>query len=64
MVCHADLAGRGDPDVPSPVSRWLEVADSLHVYRRTAPWILTGRHLIAAGLEPGPSFGPRGRSPG
>lgn len=57
MVCHADHAGRGDPDVPDPVARWAETARSLGARKEPPSGILNGQHLIGAGLEPGPAFG-------
>jgi tRNA nucleotidyltransferase (CCA-adding enzyme) len=58
LVCGADVAGRGDPDAPNRAARWLEVASSLRVQERPAQGILTGHHLIAAGMKPGPAFKP------
>jgi tRNA nucleotidyltransferase (CCA-adding enzyme) len=58
IVCGADRAGRGDPDVPNPATGWLELARDLSVQERPAKGLLTGRHLIAAGMPPGPEFSP------
>lgn len=58
MVCGADRAGRGDPDVPNPAAPWLAAAADLRVAERPAKGLLTGDHLIAAGMKPGPAFKP------
>lgn len=58
LVCGADKAGRGDPAVPNPAAAWLEAARNLRVQERPAKGILTGDHLIAAGMTPGPPFKP------
>ncbi|MGH3273476.1 MAG: hypothetical protein ACRDNZ_04020, partial [Streptosporangiaceae bacterium] len=56
LVCGADRAGRGDPDAPNPAIAWLAKGRGLSVLERPAKGLLTGRHLIAAGLSPGPAF--------
>jgi len=58
IVVGADRAGRGDPDAPNPALPWLEKARGLHVQERPAKGLLTGDHLIAAGMIPGPPFRP------
>lgn len=58
LVCAADRAGRGDPDAPSPAAAWLEMGRGLSVEQRPAKGLLTGDHLIAAGMVPGPAFRP------
>jgi tRNA nucleotidyltransferase (CCA-adding enzyme) len=58
LVVGADRAGRGDPAAPNPAVAWLELARTLHVDERPAKGLLTGGHLIAAGMTPGPAFGP------
>ena len=58
LVCGADRAGRGDPDAPNPAAPWLAVASDLRVTERPAKGLLTGDHLIAAGMKPGPAFRP------
>ena len=58
LTCGADRAGRGDPGAPNPAAAWLEVAASLRVTERPAKGLLTGDHLIAAGMIPGPPFKP------
>lgn len=58
MVCGADKAGRGDPDAPNTALPWLAVAADLRVTERPAKGLLTGDHLIAAGMTPGPAFRP------
>lgn len=56
LVCGADRAGRGDPDAPNPAAAWLDMATGLRVTERPAKGLLTGDHLIAAGMTPGPPF--------
>ena len=52
-VVDADCRGR-IPAKPSPAEQWLAIAAS---FGGTAPrGILTGEHLIARGLAPGPAF--------
>ena len=58
IVCGADRAGRGDPDAPNPAAPWLAAAADLRVTERPAKGLLTGDHLIAAGMKPGPAFRP------
>jgi len=58
MVCGADRAGRGDPDAANPAAPWLASAADLRVTERPAKGLLTGDHLIAAGMKPGPAFRP------
>ena len=58
IVCGADRAGRGDADAPNPAACWLEVASALRVQEKPAKGLLTGDHLIAAGMTPGPAFKP------
>jgi tRNA nucleotidyltransferase (CCA-adding enzyme) len=58
LVCHADQAGRGNPDAPNPAAAWLEMGRGLSVQERPARGLLTGDHLIAAGMVPGPAFRP------
>lgn len=58
IVCDADHAGRGNPDARSPAGEWLALASQLAVADEPARAVLTGHHLIAAGLAPGPAFGP------
>lgn len=57
-IIGADRAGRGDPDAVNPATRWLEIASTLRVTERPAKGLLTGDHLIAAGMIPGPPFKP------
>ena len=57
-VVAADHAGRGPASDPSPADAWLELASSLHEVDRPRPGLLTGAHLIAAGMKPGPEFKP------
>lgn len=58
IVCGADRAGRGDPAAPNPAASWLAAAADLRVTERPAKGLLTGDHLIAAGMKPGPPFRP------
>lgn len=58
LVCGADRAGRGDPDAPNLALPWLAAAADLKVTERPAKGLLTGDHLIAAGMKPGPPFRP------
>lgn len=56
LVIGADRKGRGNPDAPNGADAWLEMAKTLTIEREPARGILNGRHLIAAGLTPGPEF--------
>jgi tRNA nucleotidyltransferase (CCA-adding enzyme) len=58
IVCGADRAGRGDPSAPNLAVPWLAAAADLRVTERPAKGILTGDHLITAGMTPGPPFRP------
>jgi tRNA nucleotidyltransferase (CCA-adding enzyme) len=58
LVIGADNAGRGDSAAPNPAETWLEVARTLTVTERPPKGLLTGHHLIAAGMTPGPAFKP------
>lgn len=58
LVCGADRKGRGDPDAPNTAEAWLEMGRDLTVQERPAKGLLTGDHLIAAGMIPGPAFKP------
>lgn len=58
IVCGADRAGRGDTSAPNTALPWLAAAADLRVTERPAKGILTGDHLIAAGMTPGPPFRP------
>lgn len=58
LVIGADRAGRGNPDAPNPALAWLEKGRDLKVEDRPAKGLLTGHHLIAAGMTPGPAFKP------
>lgn len=55
-VVDADCAGRAASAKPSPARDWLEIADTIGVSAQRP--ILTGAHLVARGLTPGPGFGP------
>jgi tRNA nucleotidyltransferase (CCA-adding enzyme) len=58
LVCAADVKGRGDPDAASPADAWLEMGRGLKIEERPEKGLLTGDHLIAAGLQPGLAFKP------
>ena len=58
IVCGADQAGRGNPAAANPAAAWLEMGRGLSVQERPAKGLLTGDHLIAAGMIPGPAFKP------
>jgi tRNA nucleotidyltransferase (CCA-adding enzyme) len=58
LVRAADVKGRGDPDARSTAGAWLEMGRDLKVEERPAKGLLTGDHLIAAGMRPGPAFKP------
>ena len=58
LVVGADRKGRGDPDALNPADAWLEMARGLKVEERPAKGLLTGDHLIAARMKPGPAFKP------
>jgi tRNA nucleotidyltransferase (CCA-adding enzyme) len=58
LVCAADAKGRGDPDAWSTAGAWFEMGRGLKVEERPAKGLLTGDHLIAAGMIPGPEFRP------
>lgn len=58
LVTQADHQGRGNPEAPSPAHSWLQMAQVLQVERLPAKPLLTGDHLIAAGMRPGPGFKP------
>lgn len=57
-VVAADHAGRGPASGPSPADAWLRVAEQLGQEDRPPKGLLTGKHLIAAGMKPGPQFAP------
>jgi tRNA nucleotidyltransferase (CCA-adding enzyme) len=58
LVCAADAKGRGNPDAWSTADPWFEMGRDLKVEERPAKGLLTGDHLIAAGMKPGPAFRP------
>jgi tRNA nucleotidyltransferase (CCA-adding enzyme) len=58
LVCGADSKGRGDPDAPNHADPWLAMGRDLRIQERPAKGFLTGDHLIAAGMIPGPAFRP------
>lgn len=58
-VVAADHAGRGPASGPNPAQAWLRVADRLgESPDRPRGGLLTGKHLIDAGMKPGPAFRP------
>lgn len=58
LVVAADHAGRGPGSGPNPAQAWLDSATKAGVVERPIKGILTGDHLIAAGMKPGPAFKP------
>jgi len=58
IVVGSDHAGRGPASGDNPAAKWLGVAASVGVNRAPAKGLLTGDHLIAAGMQPGPEFKP------
>ncbi|MBI9114926.1 CCA tRNA nucleotidyltransferase [Sanguibacter suaedae] len=56
LVVSGDRGGRGTASAPGDTGRWLELADAAGARDRPAPPLLSGRHLIAAGMPPGPAF--------
>ncbi|HEY2090146.1 MAG TPA: HD domain-containing protein [Mycobacterium sp.] len=58
LVVGADHKGRGDPGAPNPADQWLEIGRDLTITERPPKGLLTGHHLIAAGMTPGPAFKP------
>lgn len=57
-VVEADCAGRGPGSKPSAADAWLRVADSMGTRAAPRTRLLGGDHLVAAGMKPGPRFGP------
>jgi tRNA nucleotidyltransferase (CCA-adding enzyme) len=58
LVAGADCKGRGDPDAPNHADPWLAMGADMEMREKPRAAILTGDHLIAAGMRPGPAFGP------
>jgi len=58
LVVGADRAGRGSGSSDNPAAKWLEVAADVGVTKSPVKGLLTGDHLIAAGMRPGPEFKP------
>jgi tRNA nucleotidyltransferase (CCA-adding enzyme) len=62
LVRVADADRRGPPPAPGddfPAARWLlATATALDVVDKPPQPVVMGRHLLAAGLEPGPAFRP------
>jgi tRNA nucleotidyltransferase (CCA-adding enzyme) len=56
LVVGADRGGRGSDSYKNPATKWLEVASSIGVEKKPVKGLLTGDHLIAAGMRPGPEF--------
>src|SRR3984957_6666214 len=54
----ADVKGRGNPGAASPAGGWLEMGRGLKIEEQPEKGLLTGYHLIAAGLQPGLAFKP------
>jgi len=57
-VVEADHAGRGRNNPPNPAAIWLKIANAQSVHEQPQKSLLTGDHLIAAGMRPGPAFKP------
>lgn len=57
-VCEADRGGRGEASGPTEAWKWVQIARTLPADRPVLKPILTGDHLIAAGMRPGPQFRP------
>lgn len=53
LVHRADRLGRGSASADPDLSRWVEIAEAEK--NRMKP-VLTGHHLIARGMTPGPEF--------
>lgn len=58
MIVEADKGGRGAGSRDGGTAAWVAVAENLGAVSSPVPSLLNGRHLIAAGLRPGPHFGP------
>ena len=56
LVTGADRGGRGPASGPASTERWLELAERAGTTHRPTAAILTGRHLVDAGMDPGPEF--------
>lgn len=56
LVVEADKGGRGAGSISGDTAQWLAVAAALGAERAPRPSILRGRHLIDAGMTPGPDF--------
>ncbi|PFG33226.1 CCA tRNA nucleotidyltransferase [Sanguibacter antarcticus] len=56
LVTGADRGGRGTASGPASTGRWLELAELAGTTRTPTAAILTGRHLVEAGMTPGPHF--------
>jgi tRNA nucleotidyltransferase (CCA-adding enzyme) len=59
MVVEADHSGRGSKSkgLPKPVQEFVRIAKDLKIQDSAPKPILMGRHLIEAGMSPGPHFG-------
>lgn len=58
LVVEADKGGRGPGAVDGGTAEWLSIAAALGTQSAPATRVLTGAHLIAAGLRPGATFKP------
>jgi tRNA nucleotidyltransferase (CCA-adding enzyme) len=58
LVVGADRGGRGSGSSDNPATKWLAMAADVGVERQPVKGLLTGDHLIAAGMRPGPGFKP------
>lgn len=63
-VVAADHAGRSSASHASPADAWLKLAPGLHEVDRPRPGLLTGAHLIAAGMKLQAGAGGRAGSAG
>jgi tRNA nucleotidyltransferase (CCA-adding enzyme) len=60
MLVEADHSGRGSmpKGLPEPAQEFVRMAKELKIQDSAPKPILMGRHLIEAGMRPGPEFGP------
>lgn len=58
LLVEADASGRSPAPAANPMAEWVTVANSLNIAANGPVPIVLGRHLINAGMFPGPHFGP------
>jgi tRNA nucleotidyltransferase (CCA-adding enzyme) len=58
LVVGGDHGGRGSASGPNPADEWLAIGEDVGVTESPRKGLLTGDHLIAAGMRPGPAFKP------